>query len=127
MIEFSDWLAKGNGVRRSYRVTSKDSTKPTIFQIHCDLSKGFTGTVDTFVNFLVLPGLVQRETSLQASIAIVDDTSPSGFSALAVPAEDGSTVINVMGRENVGICLKAFSSGSEMKFQLRSNSGQLIF
>jgi hypothetical protein len=57
MIQFTEWQAEGNGVRRFYRVTKKGATEPSLFEIHCDLSKGFTGIIDTFVNFLVFPGL----------------------------------------------------------------------
>lgn len=127
MIQFTEWQAEGNGVRRFYRVTKKGATEPSLFEIHCDLSKGFTGIIDTFVNFLVFPGLVQRETSLRASIASAEDNSPTFFSTLAAPADDSSMIINVMDREDIGRCLKAFSSGTDMVFRLRSTSDQLIF
>ncbi len=128
MIQFTEWLAKENQIRRFYRVMEEGSTEPTtLFEIHCDLSKGFTGMIDTFVNFLVLPGLIKQETSLRASLALAEDESPIFFSTFGGPANDGSTIINVMGREDVGRCLKVFLAGTDMVFRLRSASDQLMF
>lgn len=127
MMEYSEWLTKGNGVRRFYRATEKGSTEATLIEIHCDLSKGFTGIIDTFINFLIYPGLVQQETTIRASMALADNAAPTFFSTFASRADDGSTIINVGGRADIGTCLRVFRSGTDMVFRLRSTSDQLIF
>ena len=97
-----------------------------IFEIHCDLSKDLVGSIDMFVTFLVLPGIVQQETALQASIAALSDSSRELFPVTASPAQDGSTVIGIWGREDISRCFKAFSSGEDMIFRLSTSEQSLL-
>lgn len=123
-IEVWDWHGRGNELRRRYRITRSGGTEPIIFEIHCTLSKG-PFSIDMFVNFFLEPGLIQEECSLRASLAAEND-APEFFSVMAAPAADGSTLINVFGRQDVDKCFKLFSSGKNMTFQLLSESKQII-
>ncbi len=124
--QVSEWVVQGNEVRRYYRITPSSGAEPVVFEIHCTLSKGLLGlSIDMLVHLLFLPGLIEKEASVKASLAATDDASPEFFSALARPANDGSTVMAVMGTQDVNKCFKLFASGKNMVFRLLSDAQQL--
>jgi hypothetical protein len=140
MRQVSDWTVQGEEVRRYYRFTEDDGSNQILFEIHCTLSRGFSG-IDMFVNFLLHPGQsdewnlrIQQEATY-ASLSRSDDAtpllrsppdSPEFFPVLACGGTDGSTVMNVFSQENVWKCFKLFSSGKNMTFRLLNSSKELI-
>jgi len=124
-VDFGEWYTRPGLVARGYTFSQMEGARNFGMEIHFDIQAGLS--IFTFLSIRIEDIDLPQETVLRVSFQHMDNRQPLLIMKMVgTPDGRSGAVLGMATREDVSKCIRLFSEGKHMHFEIATERGETL-